>query len=268
MIVSTTQDKANCFAKDINDILTELKLPVISTMTIAVSLDKDINLDKLKIRINDPDIKDFISNVYGVQDGLSLKTKGAHFNNSLVFKTKTNKKLTQAIKVFCNGSLHITGFKNVQDALDAADVFSTLIEIAEGGTGISNMYNVIEFKIQLINLYYVIPQITPKKQRIQLSVFHETLSEYSTFYTSYNNDHYAGVLLKSPTFTIMAFESGNIIISSVTTAQEIAVAFKYITEFISQYHACFIKSVQDIVSKPRRKAEDPYNSYGDFFVLK
>jgi TATA-box binding protein (TBP) (component of TFIID and TFIIIB) len=264
MISPETMKKEQEFTKELNKTLSMLVLPVISTMTIAIVLDKSINLENLKSRMKDPDIKDFIKQVYGVEDGLQLKTKGLHFNNSLVFRTAKQKKLSQAIKVFCNGSLHITGYKNVKDALDAADIFSTLIELCEGGNGISDMYNIMDFSIQLINAYYIISQIQHKKEKILLSTFHTLLKEYTEYYTSYNNDHYAGVVLKSPSFTIMVFESGNIILSSITTPKDMEDAYNYISEFISTNYKSFI--TETLVKEKRGKPN--YNDYGDFFLLK
>lgn len=287
MIHQNVQERAVSFTKEITDVIQELELPVISTMTTVVYLDHEIDLINLKNKMKDPNIKNFISQVYGDEECLTLKTKGAHFNNSLVFKTKSSKTkssktksntkkntkkdiLSQAIKVFCNGSLHITGYKCLQDSLDAADVFSTLIELVEGGSGLSDMYNVIDFNIQLINLYYVIPQINNNIQVINLDIFHELLSKYSEYYTSYNNDHYAGILLKSPSFTLMIFESGNVIISSVTTAKGIKNAYEYISKFVCESYNSFIIDKQNIPIKSQRstKKDTSYQDYGDFFILK
>jgi len=270
MILSDVTTKAQAFTQELATTLESLpQKPMISTMTIAFTLDEPINLEQLASQFPTQPIKDFIMAVLQSTDALTMKTKGKNFNNSLVFKYNFpyNPKPTsvKAVKVFCNGSLHITGFKSALKALEAADIFTTLLELIAGGTGISDMYNITDFTIQLINAYYKIPQV-PDKSQVDMDKYYTLLSKYTEFFTSYNSDHYAGIMLKTPEFSVMTFASGSIIISAITTPQQLEKAVTYISAFTDKHiYECITTTPID---KSKKRKLDANFDYGKYIVLK
>ena len=263
MILPCVSEKAEEFNKSMRVSLEKMQnVPKVSTMTIGVVLaGESINLERLATEFGCPKIQDFVADIGTV---ITMKNKGKNFSNSIVFKFGVGEK-KQAVKVFCNGSLHLTGFKKVDDALEVAEIFATLLELVDGGNGISDMYNVKDFNIQLINAYFQMPQVCTKTERIAMDRYYKELIEYSNFYTSYDSDHYAGVILKAPTFTVMTFDSGSIIITSINSSAQLEEAYTYITGFLIGNVEKFKIPKIDIDKKRKRKVEF---EYGKYIVLK
>lgn len=270
MILEDVTLKAQAFTAEMNSTLKRLpQKPTISTMTIAFTMASPIDLDLLTDQFPTQPIKDFITSVLQSTDALKMKTKGKNFSNSLVFKYNypyhPKAASVKAVKVFCNGSLHLTGFKSVQHALEAADIFTTLLELVAGGTGIDDMYNITDFNIQLINAYYKIPQVQDKHQ-INMEEYYTLLSNYTEFFTSYNSDHYAGIMLKTPEFSVMTFASGSIIISAITTPQQLEKAVNYISAFTDKHVLECITTTP--IDKTKKRKLDANFDYGKYIVLK
>jgi TATA-box binding protein (TBP) (component of TFIID and TFIIIB) len=269
MILENVQTQAKAFTIDLNETIGRLKhvKPRVSTMTIAFTLDAPIDLNLVTLQFPTPLIQDFIIAVMQSHEALQMKTKGKNFSNSVVFKYNfpPNPSSSKAVKVFCNGSLHLTGFKNIEDALEAADIFATLLELVAGGSGVTDMYNVTTFTIQLINAYYKIPQVSEKHQII-MDEYYTLLSKYTEFYTSYNSDHYAGIMLKTPEFSVMTFYSGSIIISSISTPKQLEQAIIYISTFTDKHiDECITTTILD---KTKKRKLDATFDYGKYIILK
>ena len=217
----------------------------ITTITVGVYMNDGINLDRLVEEIEDPEnivLKAFIAEIMG-----PMKRSGKrNFNNSVVFKLPDGK-LQQAVKIFCNGSLHITGYKSVKRALEISDMFSTLFELVQGGSGIEGRYVISRFDIQLVNLCCVHPMVKADQgiRKINLQSFHKILKKYSDFYVTFDTDRYAGVVMKAPRFTIMVFESGSIIVTSVRKGVDIRDAYAYIDAIFQQHIHEFMGNVED-----------------------
>lgn len=280
MSLQSVKDKVAAFENDMKGVLEKCRLPTISTMTVSVELDDSISISHVKERFDEAFVQDFLLKVFHVQGAVILKKDGVNFNNSIVFKLPSRgentkgKKLQQAIKVFCNGNLHITGFKTLSDVIDIAEIFATMFELIDGGDGVSDVYTIKDFNVQLINAYYSTQ--VPEGKMIALDILYPLMQEYSSYYTSYNNDHYAGVIIKSPDFTVMVFQSGNVILSSLTSATQLQQAFEFMQGFFDKHSdTCCISSLSVCVSSTstqrgekrlRGKAEG--FDYGKFIVLK
>ena len=153
----TMEDRAKAFMEDIDSAIRDISSmysenPRVSTMTVmcelCVNRELGVNLqamyDMFIDETTNPPVKDFIKCVLGREDAIDIK-KGKHFNNSLLFNIILNgRDSKQSVKLFCNGNLHITGFKTLIDILEVADVFATMFEIMHGESGMTGMFCVVD----------------------------------------------------------------------------------------------------------------------------
>lgn len=220
----------------------------VSTMTLGVYLGENIDLQMFLRELDSPStdlIKEFTTLF---MQNIKRDTRKRDFNNSIILKIQgKTMKLQQAVKVFQNGSLHITGFKTVTEAIELSEVFSTFMELVSGGTGANNTYSIKSYEVQLINVCFQHPCVAAN-QKINLTSYHKNLSTYTSYYTSLDTDRYAGVVLKSPFFTIMTFESGSIIITAINTAEKLKEAFLLIYNFFKNCAVYFV--VDSVQARP------------------
>lgn len=241
-------------------------VPQITTITVGIKLEHGldhIELDKVTQAITNPpqDIKNFMDQVLG--GPLHRDVSKRNFNNSVIIKMpKTQDRKQQAIKVFCNGSLHITGFKHVKDAIEVGDVFTTLMELIHGGRGIDGMFKMVSFDVQLINACFKHPSVTANHV-INLEAFYQQLRKHINYYSTFNTDRYAGVIIKAPDFNVLVFESGSIILTSIKTPDQLKEAFVFIDGFLCKYHREFVERKTHSTTVPK-----PAFNYSDYLVLK
>jgi len=217
----------------------------ISTMTILVKLDFEDdfrwNLEMILKEFSAELVQQFIQDVTGTRETIFTSAK-KQFHNSIVFKTKgvptshghvLNK---QSVKIFCNGNMHITGVKDVRDALYLASIFTTMIELIYGGTGISGMFSVKSYDVQLINLYLTIPThmdvVGGNKKVLNLHKVREVLQETTPYYACYNTERHPGVIIKAVDFTMMVFDSFNVLISSIKSVEQLEAARSFLKEHV------------------------------------
>ena len=242
----------------------------ISTMTILLVLDKSVNLTKVLDEFKTDNIQDFICEVTGDKNSITTSSKRP-FNNAVVFNcrkiyTDDGTLLEkQAVKVFCNGNIHITGVKNVLDALYLGDVFVTMLEIMYGGDGMSSMFTFTRFDVQLVNLYFQVP-LPSVKQVLDLRKVKDVLQKTTPYYVCYNTERHAGVIVKATDFTLLIFDSGNVIISSIKEPYQLQIVKGFVQE-----HIIGLPSKDTVLNKPdkysKRAKQDPFD-YGSYLVLK
>lgn len=235
----------------------------LSTMTVLLRLDKSISLQTIHESFESEEIQRFVQQVTGHATCI-IKTKKA-FNNSVMFKCQNimfcDRKLEKpSLKVFGNGSLHITGVKSTCDAIYLGEIFATMFELMCGGNGISGMYNVVHFEIQLMNFYFKFNIVDGKI--IDLLSFKDIITTTTQYYATYNNERHAGVIIKSPQFTVIVFETGNVILSSLKTLDQVRMAY----EFISGIVATHLKSI--MIDVCEKRVPDEGFDYAAYLVLK
>lgn len=237
-------------------------IPKITTITVGVKVKHEfphINLEALCDAVQNPSvlIKSLMDEVIG--GDLHYDPNKKSFNNSVIFKLpRSSDKKQQAIKVFCNGTLHITGFKRVEDAIEVGDIFATLMELAFGGT-----FKIDTFQVQLINTCFHHPSIS-SNHMIDLASLHQQLICHTEYYTTFNTDRYAGVIVKAPSYNVLLFESGNVILTALSTPEQLKDAFCFIDGFITKHHRSFVKLKQH----PNSYAPKPSFDYSQYIVLK
>jgi TATA-box binding protein (TBP) (component of TFIID and TFIIIB) len=233
-MIDDVELKATKFMEDLNVAISNIPAKL-TTMTVFIEFEglnmEFLNLQRIQEGFKNPQVLDIISSITG--DSSIVLSKRRTFFNSLVFKCRNK----ESVKLFCNGNIHVTGVKTILDAIALADVFAILINslygITEGRR--DKPYDIpIKFKydVQLINIAYVIPGIT-KKQRMDLERVQTELKSKTPYSVSYNTERHAGVILRSPEFSILVFESGNVIISSIKTLEQVCQVSDFITRFIN-----------------------------------
>lgn len=262
------------FMKSITDIASTIPARI-STITIAVKTDtNEFSLKRIQKDFNSGEIQNFIYEVTGNKSSIAISTK-KQFNNSIIFKcnnipTEEDGYVLdkQAVKVFCNGSLHITGVKNIKDALYLAEIFVTMIELIYGGNGVSGMFKIVGFEVQLINLYLKLQGMMDDKSNVLLLVdVLKKLRETTTYSVSYNNERHAGVIVRSPTFSILIFDTGNVIICSIKESSDLIEAKQFLQDKVfplTEY--CMTTLHCSMFKKIKRESKD--FDYAKYLILK
>lgn len=244
-------------------------------MTILLVLNHPLNLNKILEMFSSETIQSFLLEVTG--DTQSIYTSSRRpFNNAVVFKCKgvptdNNTILDkQAVKIFCNGNVHITGVKNITDALYLGDLFATMIELMYGGIGGSYRYTFSRFEVQLVNLYFQLHLVDSNDKLLNLSKVMQYLQNNTPYYACYNTERHAGVIVKAVEFTLLIFSSGNVIISSIKEPSQLEV----VRDFIQEHIICLPSQTDMIVDKPlllcnsHHKRPKPDFDYNKYIVLK
>jgi TATA-box binding protein (TBP) (component of TFIID and TFIIIB) len=252
------------------------KLPVkLSTMTVLVTTTCTSFLDSLLNVFKSSEIQSFVRDVTGDESNITMSPKQNAFLNSILFTCNNictdhgTQLVKQSIKVFCNGNMHITGVKCIKDALYIADVFSTMIELVCGGNGVSEMFNITGFDIQLINYCYTLPSI-PVGHIICLNTLYSFFTKNTSYYAAYNTERHSGIIVKAPHFCVLIFASGNIILSSIKTPEQLDEAYSFSDSFMKEYAiSCIIKDTFQKNERNSKKLNCKSGSfdYGKYLVL-
>jgi TATA-box binding protein (TBP) (component of TFIID and TFIIIB) len=225
----------------------------LTTMTILIKVAdaSSINLDLQNIK------DDFLSeasqrlikHITGDSEEIRLISKKV-FHNALTFKCCDK----QAVKIFTNGNMHMTGIKDIMDAVCLADVFAAII----GCYGPSPRF---AFDIQLANFCHVLADISPN--RIDLSKLESALKSKTPYSTFYNTERHAGIIIRAVDFSVLVFDSGNTIISSLTTPQELQLAGEFIKAHLAPLaQECVVEA--SLYSPTHKRKFD----YAQYLVLK
>lgn len=238
----------------------------LSTMTIVVTLNRAVSLTKVKDGLHLQSM--FFTEVIGSPNYVILRkpSNGKCFNNCLIFDIEVPR-LT--MKVFCNGTLHITGVKSTASAYEISEIFVTLFELIYEGSGLTNMFMITKMEVELMNHHYKLPLMV-NEMVIDLELLRTRLTEKSKYYVSYNSEHHAGVIIKAPNFTIIIFESGNIIFTSIKFPAQLQEAFGFVDEFMSAEIAKLLVPKLPAMKKAKRGRPVKENGfdYGKYLVLR
>lgn len=270
--MDTIYKQADEFMTDILTIASTIPAKV-STITIAITTaSKGFDLTKILEEFDTSEIKDFIYDVTGAKDSIVVSNK-KKFSNSIIFKCNNIPTeedgyvlLKQAVKVFCNGSLHITGVKDIKDAIYLAEVFLTMLELMYGGDGLSHMFAITGFEVQLMNFYFKLPSML-NGFVLQLVEVRNCLRQTTNYSVSYNNERHAGVIIRSPTFSLLVFDTGNVILCSIKDSSQLREAKDFIEDKILLLPDQYSIKKECITCNKQRK-EDKAFDYANYLVLK
>jgi TATA-box binding protein (TBP) (component of TFIID and TFIIIB) len=247
--------------KDIPDFLSSLEKtaaepPKVSTMTIIC-----------KTNIGSVDIQTFKAfmdeNPDAIEEGIKMssKTMGA---SSLIFKW-SNDKRNYSCKVFTNGLLHITGVRDIMEALIIAQFFCVRIDSLNDDADGMPPSQVIDINVCMIVSYFAIPYT------LNLTKFFELWrkADKETF-CKMNVESRPGIQIKLDA-SVFIYSSGKIGITGAKKAQDITTPFKRILSFIEEHHKDLCTPLVPIVKikgkRGRKKKEVTDAFYGSLGAL-
>jgi TATA-box binding protein (TBP) (component of TFIID and TFIIIB) len=272
----------------------------IATMTIMGHLSHDhINLLKVVRHFERSDVKQLLCDRGVVFTDLvhpksmithvnSKKKKKKTFQNSIILKYSEKKPglNRKAIKIFCNGALHVNGCKRVEEFIGVCRIVCDVLNFIykREQQDASQMFNLGKFDVQLINTNLVV------NHKLNLSAVSDFLEMEAddNIQVDYDVSFHPAVNVKNSVnrrdVTILIFNSGSIIITGVVTAHELVESYKFVTSFLHR-HLDNVVSVNDGIEKTypddeddksaaflkngRKKRKQPTkgvdNSHGEFF---
>lgn len=144
------------------------------------------------------------------------------FYNSTTIRFKTMEKKKRAIKVFNNGSLHVTGYNNLTEAIKSGEKVLKLLD----DSAVVNT-----FKIQMMN--------TCVKSIVGLDLNELTkVFEMTQHITSYDVERHPGLKVKvkcgNRYVTLLIFRTGSVLITGVQQPGELLVAFRELVDILDR----------------------------------
>ena len=186
-----------------------------------------------------------------------------NFYNSILFSLK-GPKGAKAIKVFRTGILHITGYTDVRDALEAArKLMDYISKIPIQDEYIT--YDITDFEIQMINVCYKIP-LADENATISLQAAFDILRKQCPYYITLNTNEYAGLVINAPDFKVLFFSSGHVILTSIQDVLGIEKAFKTSYDLLGDLgntDAC-----KSTMFRKKAKSNTEHFDYGLYLTLK
>lgn len=224
----------------------------LTTMTILVSLDQRIVLDK----INQTNLVEIITQNSTCKCEMGMSKT---FHNCIIFKcTSATDNMKVTIKVFSNGNLHLTGVKSVGMAMDYGSLFCSCL-----GQLFGQQFHMKTFTIQLVNATCKLVIGTDKV--VSLSAFKDIVGESSKDVECfYNNDVHAGLRMKLPYLdhkcTVIMFATGSVLFNAFLSGNELVNAYNFVVSYFSQYESTVLKP-KLIKEGTKYDDEFDYNQY-------
>lgn len=135
-----------------------------------------------------------------IQAPFTIQRMPQHFYNSVIVKYNNK----YSLKVFSNGSIHVTGIKDLTIALDIVNLLTTQAKLPPP----------VDFKIHMTN-------ITAKLGwKINLPILHEAITTETKLISKFNTDNHSGVITKVAQGSIFNFASGAIIFAAIKTPEQ------------------------------------------------
>ncbi len=266
--------------------------PYLTTITLSVCLSSEFpNVSKLvniveacrtletlettSCDINEVDlltrIRGFIDEVFGGFTCFSpKKNKHNKFSNCVVFMlSELATKGEVAIKCFTNGNLHITGVKSIERAFEISEMFCAFLELAQGGTGIDDWFQITSISIQMINAHF---SVNVGSGGFNLDKLFKLLLNETEHMTLYNNERHAGVIIKvlldnMRSVSIIVFDSGNVLVCAFCDDKEYLIAFEFVVDFLRKHWDHIWIPVKVSTSKKPLRTNSGFD-YGKYLILK
>lgn len=217
-----------------------------STMTMLSRFDCDLDVERIekafkllkKIRLvpnNRNDLRfRFVVCESGVKfnceaGGIEWRRKYTSFYNQ-VSLTYTDSYSTKSVKVFPNGTIHVTGCTNLFECQDVMEQVKTLFQL------ILNWSVPVQFsppEVLMINSNFSLNCEVDQYELI------ERLRQHKMFKITFTPEKYSAVKVKfkpgpdMKMVTVMIFRTGNIVINGAVTLKEVAYAYKVINKYMS-----------------------------------
>ena len=272
--------------------------PRITTMTVQVTITQHVSLKKLNANFANPEVTAYAASAFPstlvMKTGKSQDVTRASFYNCIIFTYRNiscsdkrsvshdsdkHKASNPAIKVFSNGTLHITGLKTITEVLAVSELFCRIFDIVSDDASAPftvEDFSVEDFRVQLVNSHFKIPSLP----HISLDTLHRHLLTETQHLCRYNRENHAGLIIRMDLDTpganvlrhisVIIFESGNVLISAFTHSSELIRAYEFVTGFLKKH----FKSISSTIDakdpnpvKRRRRTAEGFD-YGKYIMLK
>ena len=182
----------------------------VSTITICFKTCTNIDIERIR-QASDDGTWDAMGCL--VRTPKDKKNRNKHFrffNNSIsLVLPMTKRHIT--VKVFRNGSFHITGSKTYVEALSSVQKVFLILKDTCGYT-----FQIQNMQTQMINLVTHIPRMKTSDVCFDMYRMHDSLSnEYGAQAVVYNPDSYIGMKVKLQEFTVLIFAKGCFILTGI-----------------------------------------------------
>jgi TATA-box binding protein (TBP) (component of TFIID and TFIIIB) len=242
----------------------DVQLPdhvTISTMSATCKLGTVVSLPLISehIKISDDGIlsikyKDSFRTVLPVvKKGRSKKvTKLKNFFNQITMEVRVNEDRKINLKLFCNGSVQMTGCKSPDDCSTAVQRLIDEVKDIQSDEPVCNLdeLGMHGFKVDMINSNFKMNYMINRRE------LHNHITNKPNIYSRFDPNNHAGLIIKyfgdndnKKGISIFVFESGNIIITGAKNRQHIMIAYNYITQVLKDHDVRKI----DIESLMKRK---------------
>lgn len=193
----------------------------------------------------------------GISSTIQYRTSTKNFNNSLLFTVLDENKNKKAIKVFGTGNLHITGYTDINAAIQISDELGRMLSYAQSA---QHILQPTSYKVQMINVCYMLPFAKNEGTSLCLMTIKNELSRKCPYYVSYNSNEYAGLIINASNFKVLLFSSGSVIITSVNTVEGVQRAFEYACSMLHGLSGdIYVQKACN--GKRKRKQEFDYSMY-------
>lgn len=216
--------------------------PDITISTITIHCKIDIKFNILNLINHWPKNNPYVI-IHNTKKRNNNKKNNMFFNQVPININISKKNKPISIKLFTNGTIHLTGCKSIHNVTDALNVlFNELKSIQSEFEFVDDLSslkveNLKQVKIAMINSNFTMPF------NIDRTKLFECLKK-DKITSSYDSLIHAGVIIRHTTsindnkiITILVFEKGAIIITGARNYQQILSAYNFINQYIlSRYH--------------------------------
>lgn len=193
----------------------------ITTMTIVASFGRLLDIQKIKTT--------FRENIINIKGFLWTVKENKFFNQVTIEHRNTYSK--KSIKLFPNGSVHVTGCSDLDDATLVIKQICALIKMIFD----DQEYNIDTYRVVMINSNFVM------KYTLNLSSVIQVMKE-TGHKVSFNPETYSAVKIKTEKATISIFCSGSIIITGAQSLNDIIETYK---ELLTLLPSCKLADIQN-----------------------
>lgn len=268
MADTSINTKVNCFMHEMDAVLSDIQGIQASSTTIS-PLSICTMTVSMKTSVPQLSVDDFVGSLdmthaTSVFGGDISINDNKSFYNSVTFRYKqpcTNKK--RAIKVFSNGSLHMTGFRTLDECFQGAENMVSLINTCMSDT---ETVHITDFSVQLINTCLKV------SHQLNMEKVVEVFKTQTLHKVLYDVERHPGLQLKvlcqstQRTVTVIIFRTGSVLITGVHSPSELLESYKTVTAILEQEKHNITSDVCEGERKKKKQKVDKSFDYGNFLV--
>ena len=189
---------------------------------------------------------------------MTENSKVFYNQSTLIIWSESSKKVVN-LKLFKNGSIQMSGCKNIDDCINVLNILSnklnTTYAVMENNKVIEKPFiidnkniNITDFKIILINSNFKIPFLIKREVLYNILIEKNINCRYEPcIHACVNIKFSENIPTEKKPVSIFVFQSGNIIITGAKTIDVIPKAYDYIKNILNENLTKIIKKDLDIL---------------------